>query len=131
MTTKYSAELQFELLKFHCEKDLNLNQNLQIRTVRVLKRKRFKNINPWLLLFFSNDELVYRENHITFYTIHLKHSKETFLTGIEFEYIENGTKNETRVYFKPINLLLNNLLSSKYDIVINKTITEAKNKASR
>lgn len=123
--TKHLTTEQFDFLKYHCGNDLEFDQSNEIKLVRVLKAdkiKYFKNGNPWLLILFSNDFIDFtekgiRENHITFYTINLKSTKRTFLIAIEFIFFENGTKKETRLFLKPINSFLNNLISSKYNIV--------------
>ncbi len=125
--TKFIEKEQFELLKFHFEKDLDFEQIIEIRTVRVLKAnklKYFKNRNYWFLIFYGNDFIGFdqkgtKESHIIFFTISLKNSKQYFLAGIQIDFLNNGTKKETEFCLKPINSILKNLLSTKYDIVTN------------
>ncbi len=117
--TKFLEKELINEIKFHCKNFIEFNSKIEIRTLKVYKQKRKKNLLKFkniFLLFLDNDWLNFQENTLSAFLISDLTSKKKYVLLIEIQYFINGLKEEKLVSYYEINEFWKKLLISKHNI---------------
>lgn len=117
---KYLEKELINQIKFHCKHFIDFNSKIEVRTLKVYKQKRKKNLlkfKNFFLFLVDNDWLNFQENTLCVFLISDLSLKKTYILQIEIQYFVNGLKEEKLVSFYETNKFWKKLLISKYNTI--------------
>ena len=114
----YREKETINFIKFHCDKLIDFNSKIEVRSLKVYNHKRKKNLiryKNYFLYFVDNDWLNYKENGLNIFLISDLITKKHFIAVIESQYFTNGLKEEKLILFYETTKFWKKLLISKYN----------------
>lgn len=116
----YGEKETLNFIKFHCNKLIDFNSKIEVRSLKVYKNKRKKNLlkfNNFFLYFTDNDWLSHKENFLNIFLISDLMTKKHFIAVIETQYFTNELKEEKLILFYETTKFWKKLLISKYNSI--------------
>lgn len=116
----YGEKETLNYIKFHCDKLIDFNSKIEVRSLKVYKNKRKKNLLKFtnsFLYFTDNDWLNHKENSLNIFLISDLITKKIFIAVIENQYFANDLKEEKLILFYETTKFWKKLLISKYNSI--------------